>query len=71
MPILLARKVLAFPDAQRLLLLSVVIAMVIYSFPALFEVRMSPQLHNQFYGYFPSSFIQHMRGGRVPAGGIP
>ncbi|MEM8729308.1 MAG: hypothetical protein AAGF79_05255, partial [Pseudomonadota bacterium] len=34
-----------------------------YSFLALYEVRMSPQLNNIFYGYFPSSWRQHLRGG--------
>lgn len=33
-------------------------------FPAiLFEVRMSPQLSNMFYGFFPHSFAQHYRYG--------
>jgi len=34
-----------------------------YSIPMLFEVRMSPQLHNWIYGFFPHSFAQQMRGG--------
>jgi len=29
----------------------------------LFEIRMSPQLHTWFYGYFPHSFVQQMRQG--------
>jgi hypothetical protein len=34
-----------------------------YSLPALYEVRMSPQLNNMIYGFFPHSWIQHIRGG--------
>lgn len=29
----------------------------------LYEVRLSPQLHRIFYGYFPHSFAQQVRGG--------
>jgi len=34
---------------------------LIYIFPALFEIRMSPQLHTWIYGFFPHSFIQQIR----------
>ncbi|WP_068316156.1 hypothetical protein [Aliiruegeria sabulilitoris] len=63
LPFLIARKVLATAEAQRLFLLTLVIAAVIYAFPALYEVRMSPQLNRTFYGFFPASFAQHMREG--------
>lgn len=33
----------------------------IYSFPMLFELKMSPQLHNWVYGYQPSQFAQEVR----------
>ncbi|WP_439503611.1 hypothetical protein [Methylophaga sp.] len=39
------------------------IAAFIYSFFVLFEIRMSPQLHNWVYGYFPHSWIQQYRSG--------
>src|SRR5262249_4835447 len=40
-----------------------VVAGLLYSFPALLEVRLSPQLHTWIYGYFPHSFEQQMRDG--------
>ncbi|SDK93235.1 hypothetical protein [Aliiruegeria lutimaris] len=63
LPFLIARKVLATPEAQRLFLLTLGVAAVIYAFPALYEVRMSPQLNRTLYGFFPASFAQHMREG--------
>jgi hypothetical protein len=51
-------------DSGRALLLKCVpAAMLIYSLPMLFELRMSPQLHRWVYGYHPSEFIQQMRSG--------
>lgn len=63
LPFLLARKFLAHPDAQRTLLVTLAAAGLLYSLPTLYEVRMSPQLSRMIYGYFPHSWIQHMRGG--------
>lgn len=40
-----------------------VIAGLIYSLPALFEVRMSPQLHSTVYGFFPHEWRQQIRFG--------
>ncbi|MFT5606615.1 MAG: hypothetical protein ACI9PZ_000411 [Parvicella sp.] len=40
-----------------------VLAALIYSLPILFEIRMSPQLHQLVYGFFPSSFHQQIRYG--------
>lgn len=62
LPFLIARKYLAAPEAQRLFLVTLVVAAAIYAFPALFEVRMSPQLNRMIYGFFPHSFFQHVRG---------
>lgn len=39
------------------------IASFIYAFFALFEIRMSPQLHTWTYGYFPHSWLQQSRAG--------
>jgi hypothetical protein len=39
------------------------IAAVIYALLALYEVRMSPQLHNTVYGFFPHSWLQQVRSG--------
>ena len=63
LPFLLARKVLATTDAQRTFLLCFLIAACGYALLALYEVRMSPQLHNTVYGFFQDSWLQHMRDG--------
>ena len=62
-PALLARKYLATEDAHRKLLYMLLIAGFAYSFLALFEVRMSPQLNRLVYGFFPHSWVQHLRSG--------
>ena len=60
-PFLLGQRFLADERALRDLLTAVAVAGLVYSLPALFEVRMSPQLHTWIYGYFPHSFAQQMR----------
>lgn len=60
---LMARKYLAHPDSQKTLLIGLAIAGLLYSLPALWEVRFSPQLSRQIYGYFPHSWRQHLRAG--------
>ncbi|MEM9433525.1 MAG: hypothetical protein AAGA12_06340 [Pseudomonadota bacterium] len=62
LPFLLARRYLAHPDAHKTILKLLVFAALGYSFLALYEVRMSPQLNNMVYGFFPHSFLQHIRG---------
>ena len=62
-PFLLARKLLANVQGQRVLLEVIVIAACAYSLLALYEVRMSPQLNRMVYGFFPHSWAQHFRGG--------
>lgn len=62
LPFLLARKYLADPESHKKLLLVLCIAGLIYTLPALYEVRMSPQLNLMFYGFRASSFLQHIRG---------
>lgn len=59
----LARKYLARPEDHRLLLLVLARAGLLYSLLALYEVRMSPQLSNMVYGYFPHQWLQHIRAG--------
>ena len=49
------------------LLQGLAVAGLVYALPILYEVRMSPQLHNIVYGYFPSSFLQQVR---VEGGGF-
>lgn len=62
LPFLLARKYLAHPEQQRTLLIALTIAGCLYAFLALYEIRMSPQLNNTVYGFFPHSWRQHIRG---------
>ena len=62
-PFVLGMRVLGTPEAQTDLLRVLVLAACAYACLVLFEVRMSPQLSNWIYGFFPHSFLQHMRGG--------
>ena len=62
-PFFLGRQFLRGRADTEEILRVLVIAGLIYSLPALFEIRMSPQLHTWVYGYFPHSFGQQMRGG--------
>lgn len=59
----LSREVLSDRTALRQLVTAFVIAFLWYSLPMLYEVRMSPQLHTQIYGFFPHNFLQMMRQG--------
>lgn len=54
-----------FDDLASLeeLVKGIVIGGLLYAPLCLFEVRMSPQLSNIFYDFFPHSFAQHMRYG--------
>lgn len=61
-PFFLARMLLSSAQSHRTLLKAIVLSACAYSFLALWEVRMSPQLHTQLYGYFPHVFYQQMRG---------
>lgn len=63
LPMLVARKYLADPASHRLLLMVLCVAGLAYSLLALFEIRMSPQLNTWVYGFFPHSWIQHVRAG--------
>ena len=60
---LAAQRHLGSPEAHVALLRAFVLAGAGYSLLVLFEVRMSPQLHQWVYGYFQHSWIQHVRGG--------
>ena len=62
-PLHIGRRFLSTDRARELLLKAVPTATLIYSLPMLFEVRMSPQLHQWVYGYFPgNNFVQQIRG---------
>lgn len=58
---ILGRKLFATRETQRTLLIVIVVSALVYTLPALWEMRMSPQLHAQLYGFAPSAFIQQMR----------
>ena len=62
-PFVLAMRVLGTPEAQTELLRVLVLAACAYAVLVLFEVRMSPQLSSWIYGFFPHSWLQHIRGG--------
>ena len=62
-PFVLGMRVLGTPEAQTEVLRVLVLAACAYACLALFEVRMSPQLSQWIYGYFPHSWLQHIRGG--------
>src|SRR6056297_174457 len=62
-PFLFARRFLHSPETHRELLKAMVVMGLFYSLLALYELRMSPQLNIMVYGYFPHSWIQHVRGG--------
>ena len=63
LPFLVARRYLADPASHKVVLAVIGAAAVLYSLPALWEVRMSPQLNRQFYGFFPHNWQQHIRDG--------
>jgi hypothetical protein len=46
----------------REILKTLIMAALVYSVLIVWEVRMSPQLHTQLYGFSPSDFIQQIRG---------
>lgn len=62
-PLILGVQVLNSQYAQEQLFKIITVSALIYSVFILFEVRMSPQLHNWIYGFFPHSFAQQMRDG--------
>ncbi len=63
MPFFVGRQYLGDEEGHRALILVLVAAGLIYSFPMLLEVRLSPQLNNWIYGFFPHSFNQQVRFG--------
>jgi hypothetical protein len=62
-PLLLGRKYLSDDDSHKALLTIMVMAALGYSLLALYEIRLSPQINNMVYGFFPHSFAQHIRSG--------
>lgn len=63
LPFLVARRHLAAPEQHGDLLKVLCTAGLIYSFPIIYEAVMSPQLSRMVYGFFPHSWLQHVRSG--------
>lgn len=63
MPFILGRKFLFAPRSHLIILQVLCIAGIGYALLALIEVRLSPQLNRWIYGFFPHSFVQHVRNG--------
>lgn len=63
LPFFIARRYFVTTESHVTLLKAVTLAMLLYSLPTLFEVRMSPQLNTMIYGFFPHDFVQHIRAG--------
>ncbi|MEP3332268.1 hypothetical protein [Sedimentitalea sp.] len=61
LPFVLGHRFLNTTESHVILLKVMCYAMLGYSLLALWEVRMSPQLNRMIYGFFPHSFLQHMR----------
>ncbi|MFU1476984.1 O-antigen ligase family protein [Roseovarius sp. C7] len=63
MPFFLGRNFLSREEGMRDLLVALALGGLAYSLPALFEIRLSPQLHVWIYGFFQHDFEQMMRDG--------
>ena len=62
LPFLLGWNYLRTPEAHAQFLIATLVAFFYYSVPILWEIRMSPQIHTNVYGFFPHDFVQQMRG---------
>lgn len=62
-PYFLAIRFLNRPEHLRHLLIAMALTGLGYCLLALWEVRMSPQISANVYGFFPHSWQQHIRGG--------
>lgn len=61
--VVIGTRVLSRTEDHREMLFLFGVAMILYSAPALFEIRFSPQIHKWVYGIYPANFDQQMRGG--------
>ncbi|WP_417498669.1 hypothetical protein [Methylophaga sp.] len=62
-PFLIGVKYFRQQEAHIKLFQYFALAALVYSFFALYEIRMSPNLHSTIYGYFPHSWRQQYRDG--------
>jgi hypothetical protein len=63
LPFFIGRRLLQGPSDTEAILRVLAIAGLLYSIPVLIEVRMSPQLSNWIYGFFPSGMASEARSG--------
>jgi hypothetical protein len=63
LPFIVGFKYFRTYESQFLMFKYFAISAVIYALLALYEIRMSPQLHNMVYGFFPHSWLQQVRSG--------
>jgi hypothetical protein len=63
LPFFLGRRYFSKSSDTETILRVLVIAGLFYSLPMVFEIRMSPQLSNWIYGFFPSGMNSEMRYG--------
>ncbi|MDO8825447.1 hypothetical protein [Methylophaga sp.] len=63
LPFLIGVKYFRSYESQQLMFRYFAIAAIIYAVFALYEIRMSPQLHRNLYGFFPHSWAQQYRDG--------
>jgi len=61
--VVIGTRTLSRKEDHREMLLLLGAAMILYSVPALLEIRISPQFHKWVYGIYPANFDQQMRGG--------
>jgi len=62
-PFFVGRQFLRTADDSREILVVMATAGLIYSFPMMFEIRMSPTLQPTIYGFSASDFVQAIRSG--------
>ena len=62
-PFWAGRRLLADEAGHKAIVDATLVAMLCYSLLVLLEIRLSPQLHNWVYGFFPHSFAQQYRAG--------
>ncbi len=63
LPFWIGLRYLNTQEGHKALMQAFVFGALIYTLPALFEVRMSPQLHSWIYGFSPFNFTQQIRAG--------
>lgn len=62
-PFILGYNFLRSHESHQAFVKWIVVAGLLYTLPMLWEIRMSPQLHTKFYGFFPHEFKQQIRQG--------